>query len=225
MTGLRLVIFDVDGTLVDSQATILAAMQAGFAAVGRLMPERATALSVVGLSLPIALARLAPDALPAEVEAMVQAYKAAFHAQRSAQGVDHAPFYPGMRALLDGLARQDRTLLGAATGKSRRGLAAMIAAHGLDRHFVTLQTADDHPSKPHPAMIAAALAEAGVDPAEAVMIGDTVYDIDMARAAGVPAIAVTWGYHAPEMLRGADRVVTDPAALMQAIDDLIGEPV
>src|SRR5690606_20864312 len=113
-------------------------------------------------------------------------------------------------------------LLGAATGKSRRGLRATFDSHDLHRHFSTLQCADDHPSKPHPSMLLAALAETGAAPGRAVMIGDTEYDIQMGRAAGMATIGVAWGYHAPARLSaaGADRLARDFAELEALIADL-----
>ena len=123
-----------------------------------------------------------------------------------------------MAELLDGL-RADGWLLGVATGMSTRGLTHCLATHGITRLFATLQTADDHPSKPHPAMLEAALLEAGADPGEAVMIGDTVFDMFMARDAGVRAIGVDWGYHPPQELiaAGAEGVVASPAELEEVL--------
>ncbi|HPE26355.1 HAD-IA family hydrolase [Albidovulum sp.] len=200
MTPDRLVIFDVDGTLVDSQEHIVAAMSAAFDTISLTLPTRQEVLSIVGLSLGEAIARLLPDAAPSVRDVAVQAYKQAFGHLRAGT---LSPLYPGAAAALDGLHARDGFQLGIATGKSRRGLAHILEAHGLERHFATCQVADDHPSKPHPSMLLAALAETGVEPARAVMLGDTTYDIEMARAAGVAAIGVSWGYHRPEALAGA----------------------
>lgn len=195
-----LVLFDVDGTLVDSQHMIVAAMAEAFAAIGRPAPERETVLGIVGLSLPEAMRRLVPEADETVVGRMTAAYKTAFQAARA--GPDHQePLFPGARAVLDRLAARDDVLLGVATGKSRRGVAAMVALHGLEGRFVTVQTADDHPSKPHPSMVTTALAETGVAPDRAVVIGDSSYDMQMARAAGIAAFGVSWGYQDPETLR------------------------
>ncbi|KFI27594.1 HAD family hydrolase [Haematobacter missouriensis] len=214
MTALRLVVFDVDGTLVDSQEAILAGIAAAMAAVERPMPAREQALSIVGLSLPVALARLAPGA---DVTRMVEGCHGVFSGE-DAPGIP--PLYPGARAVLDGLAAEDHTLLGIATGKARRGLDKLLAGHGLTRHFLTTQVADDHPSKPHPAMLEAALAAAGVAPAQAVMIGDASFDMEMGAAAGVPTIGVTWGYHGPDRLRdaGAGVIVSDYAELAYVLE-------
>ncbi len=213
----RLVVFDVDGTLIDSQGQILAAMAAAFAAAGRAPPSRAEVLAVVGLSLPVALRRLMPGVSEADAEAAVAAYRSAFHAGAGSV----PPLYPGTRAMLDGLAGAPATLLGIATGKSRRGLDRVLSAHGLAGRFVTRQVADDHPSKPDPSMLRAALAEAGVPPSRAVMIGDTAFDLAMGRAAGVATVAVTWGYHPAGALTAADAVLDDWAELGPALDRLL----
>lgn len=221
---LKLVIFDVDGTLVDSQADILASMAAAFASEGLEPPSREAVLGIVGLSLPVAIARLRPEAEPAQTDRMVEAYKDAYIGLRVAGGPEASPLFPGIPALLDRLSARDDLLLGIATGKSRRGLTALLDGHGLSKRFVTTQVADDHPSKPHPSMIFTALMEAGVEAADAVMIGDTSYDMDMARAAGVRAIGVTWGYHRPEALVAASAIVADAEALARAIDAFAGAP-
>ena len=146
---------------------------------------------------------------------VVEAYKSAYRAAR-ADGSLAEPLFDGIVPLLDRL-RGDGWLLGVATGKSSRGLTHCLATHGLSGHFMTLQTADHHPSKPHPAMLEAALADALADPADAVMIGDTAYDMVMAVDAGVRAIGVDWGYHEPAELlaAGAEFVATSPAQLVE----------
>ena len=216
MDRLRLVIFDVDGTLVDSQAHIVGAMEAATAGLGVETPARGEILSIVGLSLPEAMAQLFPGEAEARRTRLVAAYKEAFAALRAE---DASPLYPGARAALDRLAAEEFTLLGIATGKSRRGLSYLMEAHDLGRYFVTRQTADDHPSKPHPSMIETALAETGVEAADAAMIGDTSFDMAMARAAGVAGIGVAWGYHPAEALHtaGARAVVEDYEGLMAEI--------
>ncbi|MDA7423118.1 HAD-IA family hydrolase [Thalassococcus lentus] len=221
MTALKLAIFDVDGTLVDSQADILASMDAAFALAGRALPQRRDILGIVGLSLPQAMARLAPDAAPSDLDAMVEAYKTRYADLRMASGSKSAPLYPGMGALLDRLSKQDDLLMGVATGKSRRGLNALIDSLGLRGCFVTTQVADDHPSKPHPSMVLTALAEAGVDAVDAVMIGDTSFDLEMAASAKVRAIAVDWGYHPIERLQGASHIVSSAESLEKTLLDML----
>lgn len=221
---MKLVVFDVDGTLSDSQAHICAAMERGFAAVGLVPPSRAAILSIVGLSLPLAVARLAPAADEATLAAIVEGYKSSYFAGRTASP---APLFPGARECLMRLAARDDLLLGIATGKSRRGLDALLAHHDLGGLFVTRQVADDHPSKPHPDMLRAALAEAGVSAAQAVIVGDTSYDIEMGVAAGVAGIGVNWGYHPVAQLQqaGARRIVESFTALETVIDELLGATV
>ncbi len=219
-TPLRLVLFDVDGTLVDSQGSIVGAMSAAFSEIGLTAPERSDILSIVGLSLDYAMAELAPEA-PARVrDDLVEAYKSAYHAQRLRDGAAHSPLYPGARDALDWLSGLPEVLLGVATGKSKRGLDALLDVHGLDNMFITRQVADHHPSKPHPSMVQTAMSETGMNPDETVVIGDTTYDIEMARAAGVPAIGVTWGYHAAETLSEARLLIDSFAELPRALEEI-----
>ena len=209
----RLAIFDCDGTLVDSQATICAAMEECVARAALPVPARERTRRVVGLSLVEAMRAMLPDAEPELHLALAESYKSAFHGLRG-RGMVEEPLYDGVPELIDTL-DADGWLLGVATGKSDRGLSLCLAAHGLDRRFVTLQTADRHPSKPHPAMIEAALAEAGAAAERSIMIGDTSYDMAMAKAAGVTAIGVAWGYHEAAELRaaGADYVARHPSEI------------
>lgn len=178
-------------------------------------------MSIVGLSLPVAVERLVPHLAEEDRAGIVDAYKQSFGRLR---GETHSPLFPGAVDALDALRARPEVLLGVATGKSRRGLGHVLAAHGLDRHFVTTQVADDHPSKPHPSMLQAALAETGARAAQAVMIGDTTFDIEMGRAAGMATVGVAWGYHpAAELAEaGADRVIGSFADLVPALDDLWG---
>lgn len=216
----RLAVFDCDGTLVDSQANICRAMEAAYAGAGLAPPPRDAIRGIVGLSLVEAVAALAPERDAAFHRTLAADYKAAFVAMRSAGTMDAEPLFDGLVAALDALAA-DGWLLGVATGKSDRGLALLLEHHGLAHRFVTLQTADRHPSKPHPAMLEAAMAQAGAAPHMTVMIGDTSYDMAMARAAGARAVGVTWGYHdeAALLAGGAQRIARTCADLPACIAD------
>lgn len=213
----RLAIFDCDGTLVDSQANICTAMEECFAQAGLEPPCREATRRVVGLSLVEAMRAMLPGAAADTHVAMAERYKQAFHAFR-ARGEVEEPLYEGISGLIDALER-DGWLLGVATGKSDRGLRHCLQRHGLASRFVTLQTADRHPSKPHPSMIEQALADAGAAAEASVMIGDTSYDMAMARAAGVTAIGVTWGYHDARELRdaGAHHIAAHPSDIIDMV--------
>jgi phosphoglycolate phosphatase len=215
----KLAVFDCDGTLIDSQVNILRAMGQSFARHGLDAPPDHAVRRVVGLSLVESMQALLPDADPALHSNLAQDYKGAFQRLRADRSLDPEPLYAGISDLLGAL-RDDGWLLGVATGKSDRGLALALAHHRLSDHFITLQTADRHPSKPHPAMLRAALAEAGAAAADAAIIGDTVFDIAMGGNAGVRAIGVDWGYHeAGELIAaGAVGVAVDTGALRRLID-------
>ena len=213
----RLAVFDCDGTLVDSQHSICAAMTLAFEGEKLAAPDRTTILSVVGLSLPLAIARLLPEAEADFHDHLSESYKRAFQQMRRDNAVSD-PLYPGIAELIRELDAEG-WLLGVATGKSDRGLNLCLAHHGINAHFVTLQTADRHPSKPHPSMLLTAMAEAGASPETTVMIGDTSYDIDMALSAGTRALGVGWGYHLPADLiaAGAHAVAMDSDELRNHI--------
>jgi phosphoglycolate phosphatase len=215
----RLAIFDCDGTLVDSQANICMAMEYAFDEAGMAPPPRHATRRIVGLSLVEAMRQLLPDAEDALHRDMAERYKQAFFTLRG-NGLVDEPLYDGMAALLSDL-DESGWLLAVATGKSDRGLDRCLDHHGIKGLFVSLQTADRHPSKPHPSMIHQALADSGADAKQAVMIGDTVYDIHMGVAAGCRTIGVGWGYHPLHELReaGADVVVETMAELKAALEN------
>ena len=222
---MKLVIFDCDGTLVDSQHIIFEAMRRAFVKSGLAEPPRDSVLGVVGLSLPQAVARLMPEADTGLVAAVSDDYKAAFGELRRDPAHDE-PMFHGAIETIRLLAARDGVVLGIATGKSRRGVDALFDRFGLHPHFVTVQTADTHPSKPHPSMIERAMVEAGAAPGATVMVGDTTFDIEMARRAEVGAIGVGWGYHLGDELRLAgahaliDRFQDLPAAIETVLEEL-----
>lgn len=209
----KLAVFDCDGTLVDGQADVLWAMAEAFRRADYPAPDPALVRAMVGLSLPVAIRELAREADESTRHAIVEHYKHAFRTRRE-MGLLDEPLYDGIAELLRAL-HADGWSLAVATGKSDRGLIACLAGHGLTDLFVSLQTADRHPSKPHPAMLEAALFETGAQAEEAVMIGDTSFDMQMARAANVRAVGVLWGYHPAGELHdaGADAVVGSVAEL------------
>ncbi|QHL90092.1 HAD-IA family hydrolase [Sphingomonas changnyeongensis] len=207
----RLALFDCDGTLVDSQAAICRAMDDCFAELGLVPPDRHRVRRIVGLSLMEAMRALVPGGDHALHRALTDSYKLAFQRHRGA-GLVEEPLFDGIAEALDALAASG-WLLGVATGKSDRGLKLCLERHGLAGHFITLQTADRHPSKPDPSMLHAAMAEAGSGPATTVMIGDTVFDMAMAVTGGAHALGVDWGYHdAAELKAAGARAVAVTAA-------------
>ncbi|MHA1537779.1 MAG: HAD-IA family hydrolase [Alphaproteobacteria bacterium] len=217
---LRLAVFDCDGTLVDSLHVIAAAAAEAFKGLGLPPPKATRVQAFIGLPLIEALDRLAPAG--ADREALRDGYVKAYRAL-IADPAMHEPLYEGAAAALEKIAAAG-VLLGIATGKGRRGLDAVLERHGLSGKFVTLQTSDRGPGKPDPAMLLAAMSEAGVGPGETVMIGDTTFDILMAANAGVAAIGVEWGYHAPADLSsaGAAMVACDYAEIPPAVARLTG---
>lgn len=221
---MRLLIFDCDGTIVDSQAGIVLSMDHAFLSLGLKPPPRSATLSVVGLSLPEAFSVLAPDVEPEMRKMLAERYKSAF------RDLDRDPsecevLFPGCKTTISKLLDDDNVVLGIATGKSKRGVDRLVEREGWHGHFVTIQTADDHPSKPHPSMIMTAMAETGAEPHETIMIGDTTYDIDMAHAAKVGALGVTWGYHHRDELAesGAHVIIDDYAELPDAIEQIYAQ--
>ncbi len=214
----KLALFDCDGTLVDSQHNIGLCLDDAFARAGLDPLPRSMTRRVVGLSLVPAMQALLPDAEHDLHVQLAEDYKTAFQRLRG-NGLVDEPLYEGITEALGALAN-DGWALGVATGKSDRGLALCLAHHGIADLFVTLQTADRHPSKPHPSMVELAIAEAGASPATTVMIGDTSYDMLMGVAAGARSLGVDWGYHDVQDLldAGAFAVATHPdtiKAMMQ----------
>jgi phosphoglycolate phosphatase len=216
----RLVIFDCDGTLVDSQHNIVTAMREAFTAFGRAAPEAEDIRHQVGLTLEIAIERLAPGIGPDIAHEIAEIYRGIVRALRSDGGISE-PLYDGIRDLILSLEHPD-LFLGVATGKNLVGLEHTLLNHGLRERFHTLQTADRAISKPHPDMVLKAMAECVCAPEETVVIGDTTFDMEMARAAGATAIGVAWGYHPAADLAaaGAREVIRHPADLIPCLQSL-----
>ena len=213
----RLAIFDCDGTLVDSGATIYAALKASMEQNGYEAPPVSVSRRVIGLSLTEAMAALLPESSSEQHVQLAEDYKRAFMALRTAGQVDE-PLFDGVLELLDAL-EAGGWLLAVATGKSDRGLKHCLEQHDIHARFVSLQTADRHPSKPHPSMVEQAIAEAGATPRSSIVVGDTSFDMAMAVAAGAAGIGAGWGYHEPEELieAGAVAVATQPLDVLNVI--------
>lgn len=217
-----LIVFDVDGTLVDSQNLIVAAQREAFMAHGLEPPSRERALSIVGLSLHEAFTVLVGRTGP--VESLAEGYRQVFGRLRGDPSYEE-PVFPGAAELLAELGARPDVKLGMATGKSQRGVSHLLDRHGWDRLFATVQTADDAPSKPHPAMLEQAMAAVGAAASGTVMIGDSTFDMAMARSAGVASIGVSWGYHDVAALKqaGAAMIVGSYAELRRhLLQDVIG---
>ncbi|GHD58939.1 haloacid dehalogenase [Thalassobaculum fulvum] len=215
MSDLRLCALDLDGTLIDSQHHIVAAMSSAFRAEGLPPASAAKVREVVGLPLDQAIRQLAPQVRGLQLERVGQAYRDAYFDAKEADSAAE-PLMPGARAALDAL-EEAGWLLAVVTGKGRRGLHDVLDAHGLLARFVVLKSADDGPGKPDPTLLLDAVREAGSSPGRAVMVGDTVFDMGMARRARVAGIAVTWGYHDLALLE-----TERPAAVIDRFEDLLG---
>jgi phosphoglycolate phosphatase len=207
----KLVLFDCDGTIVDSGGLIHRTMVDTFVQHDLPPPDYAQTRGVIGLSLEIAIVSLLDPATGTKAAAMAADYKTNFLRRRSQIGEAEA-MYDGMADLLNRLAARDDVMIGMVTGKSRRGVASVVATHGLERMFQVVRTADDCPSKPHPAMVLECIRETGADPDQTWVIGDAIFDMQMARAAGTTAIGVSWGYHQSDDLiaSGAHGILSTP---------------
>ena len=189
----RLAIFDCDGTLVDSGATIYAALKTSLERNQLEVPPPAACRRIIGLSLVEAIGTLLPQLDSKRHVELAEDYKRAFTDLR-ANGQVEEPLFDGVLDLLDEL-EEEGWLLAVATGKSDRGLKHCLDRHGIHARFVSLQTADRHPSKPHPSMVEQAIADAGAAPEATIVVGDTSFDMAMAVAARSTAIGAGWGYH------------------------------
>lgn len=191
-----LVIFDWDGTLIDSAGKIVGCMRQAAVDAGVLPVDEAGIRDIIGLGLDEALLRLYPDQPDAVREAIRQHYSTRFVA------ADQTPcdFFPGVRAVLDSL-RQSELALAVATGKSRRGLNRVLGNLGMTEFFHGSRCADETASKPDPLMLRELCEEFGVAPKDAILVGDTEYDLEMARHIAMPSVGVSYGVHGPERLQ------------------------
>ncbi len=215
----KLAVFDLDGTLLDSRAAIGEAMARAFAALGLPSPPYEETRKIVGLSLAPALARLAPELPPARYGALAQAYRDAFVSMRKEKPYAEAEsLYPGAAGLVRGL-KEAGWILGVATGKARRGVDAFFDGHALRDYFDCAFCADDGPGKPDPHMLRCNMEAAGIAARDTMMIGDTSFDMAMARAAGAYAQGVSWGFHTVREIEeaGAHHIADDFAALTRQL--------
>lgn len=215
---MKLALFDCDGTLVDSGSLIHEVMARTFEHHGHERPHYDTTKSIIGLTLDTAIARIMGVEVDDHVRAMTQHYKNIYGPVRLEPGFQE-PLYEGVAGMIATLAARDDVLIGAVTGKSRRGLDLIRNSHGFETVFFVSRTADDCPSKPHPAMVLECCAEAGIDPADTIVIGDSVYDMMMAKSAGAKALGVSWGYGEADALAaaGADAIVHEVAHILRHI--------
>lgn len=216
---MRLAIFDLDGTLLDSVAVMVETMSAAFRTIGAEVPDERAIRSISGLHVRRALETLMPGANDARVDELIAAYRLHF---QSLGGMVRQPLFAGALETLDQIHADPLTLMSVATGKSYRSATVLLEAHGIIDRFVSIETPDHNHSKPDPQMVETALGKAGIEAPFAVMIGDTTHDMHMAKAAGVGAIGVSWGYHAVDELHdaGADIVLTSFEQLQPAIEKL-----
>ena len=218
---LRLAIFDLDGTIIDSRDNIMRAVADTAKLCGLTVPTREMMPRVIGLELDEALLTLFPEVAPADILPVRTAFGECFVRYRTESDY-REPLFEGALDVFETLSAAG-FVLAIATGKARRGVDYFLDRHGLIERFVSIQTPDSAPGKPHPGMVLQAMAETGASPEATVMIGDTTYDILMARAAKAGAIGVSWGNHAGHELTtaGAHTLIDRMTDLHQAVDRLI----
>jgi len=211
---LPLIMFDMDGTLIDTHGLISEHMATAFTHNGLPEPTPADVRQIIGLSLHVAIGQLSQSKDAVFVDRLVDSYRTAYR-ESLEHHTDREPLYSGARDALDRLHARPEMLLGIATGKGLSGVHRILGNHGIAGHFVTLQTPDHNPSKPDPGMLLSAMRETGASPNETIMIGDTVFDIELAVNAGCRAVGVTWGYHEP-----ADLLRAGAGAMIDSYDEL-----
>lgn len=202
MTDLKLALFDLDGTLVDSRLLIAESMDEAFRRNGLPGCSYDQVRQIVGIELFEAIPMLLPDDYPAEGAVKIGNYFREIFVRNRSDGTHTESLYPGAREILEDLDAEG-WLLGVATGKPRRGLDHILKTHDLTGAFVTLNTSCTGPGKPDPRMVIEAMNETGVEPGRTIMIGDSSHDILMALNAKVRAAGVAWGFHTADELAGA----------------------
>ncbi len=221
--GIQLAVFDCDGTIVDSQHSIVAAMHAAFEEYSLDLPSTEEVRRIIGLPLLEAISLLFPKGGADTHQKLREGYRAAYSSARE-RGQIHEPLFPGLNDAID-LLESTGWILGVATGKSHAGLVSTLQSHSLLERFFTLQTSDKAAGKPSPDMLLKAMSETGAEPRNTVMIGDTSFDMQMAQNAGTLAIGVAWGYHDVDELiaAGAAAIVHTCAEVPNAVSQLLEE--
>ncbi len=219
---MRLIIFDMDGTLVDTVGLIVETVTDAFTAVNEPVPTEAAIRAISGITAREAMGILSPAASAEQVDRIFESYRTHY---RERAGVSREPLFHGALEALDELQKQPDAILAIATGKGYRGALTLLERHEILGRFHSVQTPDHNRGKPDPQMVHTAMEKAGATRAETVMIGDTSHDMRMAKAAGVHALGVAWGYHEAAELReaGADVIVESFAELVPAIDGMLGD--
>ena len=218
---LRLVIFDLDGTLIDSVALIVETVTNAFQAVNEPAPDERMIRSISGITARDAMAILAPHATPQRVEEITASYRRHY---LSGAGLAREPLFNGALAALERLQSDPETILAVATGKGHQSAVTLLELHGILDRFHSIETPTHNRGKPDPQMVETAMEKAGTERSQTVMVGDTVHDMRMAKAVGVGAIGVVWGYHerADLIQAGADIVIDHFDDLDSAVARLTG---
>jgi phosphoglycolate phosphatase len=204
---LRLVVFDLDGTLIDSEALIVESVTNAFKSVNEVVPDEGSIRAISGITARDAMAILAPHATPERIEQITASYRSQY---LSGAGLQREPMFKGALEALDRLQKDPQTILAVATGKGHQGAVTVLELHGIAGRFNSIETPTHNRGKPDPQMIETAMLKAGVERSQTVMIGDTVHDMRMAKAAQVGAIGVAWGYHdRTDLLNAGADVVLD----------------
>ena len=217
--NIGMIVFDCDGTIVDSQAAIVEIMGSTFESYNLKRPERKDILLGVGLELGAGIQRLLPEENNFDIDEMCIVYKQFSSNYRKNNNIGD-PLYPDAEQTIRKL-HSEKWLLGIATGKSRVGLDYVLDLYGLNELFVTKQTSDSAAGKPNPEMLQNAMRDTALGPDSVFMVGDTTYDICMAQNAGTHSIGVSWGYHEAEELleAGAEVVVHSFEELSQFLKE------
>ncbi len=220
---MKLVVFDLDGTLIDTVSLFIASISCALDKMGQPVPDEKTLRSISGLGMQAGIGRIAPDLGKDEFDELIRRYREESLARASKSRQEE--LFPGAREVLQNLQEREDFLMAVATGKALDSTERILKHHDIKGLFTSIHTPDTNIAKPHPDMIASAMEIVDADPERTVMIGDTTHDMKMAVAAGVRALGVSWGYHEPDELKGAgaDMVIDEMDQLIPAVDRLSGD--